>query len=387
MLQSRNTPGQNPAADLMLMPQFKRLFSLLLAVFLLHGCASSTPSTQTQAKAGDEAHLEDMADLSQTESKAVSVQISPEAVSRKHQEELESLNQQIEIASAKAEMMDRSTVKRKGYLLGPGDVIEISVFMVEELNKTVRITGDGYMLLPLLGAIEAEGKTVQEVQAVLTKELGDNYLHNPQVTVFVTEYRSHQVAVLGAVEKPDIYNIKRPRSVLEMVSMAGGLTKEAGNRIRVQHAVIDEKTGELAEESLIIDLRPLIEGLNSEARMLLSGGDSIMVPEAGTVFLEGQVFKPGAYPLRSGTTVLKALSMAGGTRFAAVKGSIQVYRRRTDGEMDTYSVDLDEIRNNPQLDIELKDADIVVINTNKAKQGVVYFWDALTSIFRVGTTL
>ena len=101
----------------------------------------------------------------------------------------------------------------------------------------------------------------------------------------------------------------------------------------------------------------------------------------------GQVFKPGAYPLRGGTTVLKALSMAGGVKFAAVKGSIQVYRQRTDGEMDTFSVDLDEIRNNPQMDIDLKDADIVVINTNKGKQGVVYFWYALTSIFRVGTSL
>ncbi len=363
------------------------MLSIFLAgIVLLQGC-ESTPDNQAPTPAGDESMLENMSDLSQAEPEVASVQISPEAVARKHQDELESLNQQIEIASAKAQMMDRSTVKRKGYLLGPGDVIEISVFMVEELNKTARITGDGYILLPLVGALPVEGKTVQEVQSMLTKDLGEKYLHDPQVTVFITDYRSHQVAVLGAVEKPDIYNIKRPRSVLEMVSMAGGLTDEAGSRIRVQRSVIDKETGELAEESLIIDLRPLIEGLNAEATLLLSGGDSIMVPEAGTVFLEGQVYKPGAYPLRGGTTVLKALSMAGGTKFAAVKGSIQVYRQRTDGEMDTYSVDLDEIRSNPQLDIELKNADIVVINTNKTRQGVVYFWDALTSIFRVGTTL
>ena len=172
-----------------------------------------------------------------------------------------------------------------------------------------------------------------------------------------------------------------------MVSMAGGLTDEAGSRIRVQRSIIDEKTGELAEESMIIELRPLIEGLNAEASLLLSGGDSIMIPDAGTVFLEGQVNKPGAYPLSGNTTVLKALSMAGGITFAARKGSIQVYRKRTDGEMDSFMVNLDEIRTNPQLDITLKDDDIIVISTNKAKQGLAYFWDGLTSIFRVGTNL
>lgn len=367
------------------------LFLLLSAALLLQGCASSaTPDAgeRPQTTTREEAINEDYSDLTRKDpSKPVTVKMSPEAVARKNQMALEDLNQQIEVASAKAKMMERSVIKREGYKLGPNDVIEISVFMVEELNKTARVTGDGFILLPLVGALLVEGKTVQEVQGQLTKVLGEKYLQDPQVTVFITEYRSHQVAVLGAVKNPDIYNIQRPRTVLEMVSMAGGLSEEAGNRIRIQRGIIDKETGELAEEALIIDLRPLIEGLNSEAEMLLSGGDSIMVPKAGTVFLEGSVVKPGAYSLRGGTTVLKALSMAGGVRFEADQGSINVFRQRSDGEMDTFALDLEEIRKNPQLDIELIDSDIVVISKNKLKQGMAYFWDGLTSIFRVGTSL
>ena len=366
------------------------LVPLFAASVLLSGCAS-TPTTQKQApqsqtRQTDTAANEAVLALKEPQGKPTSVRLSPESVAIQNKENLDELNQQIEIASAKAQMMERTRIKRVGYLLGPGDAIEISVFLVEQLNKTVRVTGDGYILLPLLGAIDVEGKTVQQVQALLTQELGDKYLQSPQVTVFVTEYRSHQVAVLGAVEEPDIYNIKQPRSVLEMVSMAGGLTDAAGNRIRVQRSVIDAETGELTEELLIIDLRPLIEGLNNEASLLLSGGDSIMVPEAGTVFLEGHVHKPGGYPIKGGTTVLKALSMAGGTTFTAKKEDIQVFRRRTDGEMDNFEVNLNEIRENPQLDIELIDGDIVVIGVSKTKRGLAMFWDGLTSIFRVGAT-
>ena len=296
------------------------LLSLLLVATLLQACASSPDTQEPPVSAGDAAAFEDHSLSEKARPKPASTHLSPEALEQKNQDALEALNQQIEIASAKAEMTDRSVIKRIGYKIGPDDVIEISVFLVEELNKTVRITGDGYILLPLVGALHVEGKTVQEVQNLLTRELGEKYLQDPQVNVFVAEYRSHQVAVLGAVAKPNIYNIKRPRSVLEMVSMAGGLTKEAGNRIRIQRGIIDEESGELAAESLIVDLQPLIEGLNKETTLLLSGGDSIMIPKAGAVFLEGQVFKPGAYPLTSGTTVLKALSMAGGTKFTAEKG-------------------------------------------------------------------
>ena len=369
---------------------FKLFFLLSVATLLLQGCASSTPAAESKPHESmrEEALNEDYSDLTQKEpDQPATVTLSPEAVARKNQMVLEDLNQQIEVASARAKMMERSVVKREGYKLGPGDVIEISVFMVEELNKTARVTGDGFILLPLVGALPIEGKDVQEVQAMLTRLLGEKYLQDPQVTVFITEYRSHQVAVLGAVKNPDIYNIQRPRSVLEMVSMAGGLTDEAGNRIRIQRGVIDQESGELAEESMIIDLRPLIEGLNSEAEMMLSGGDSIMVPKAGTVFLEGAVVNPGAYSLRGGTTVLKALSMAGGTKFEANEGSINVFRRRSDGEMDTYGVNLDEIRANPQMDIELKDSDIIVISEDGLRKGMAYFWDGLTSIFRVGTSL
>ena len=116
-----------------------------------------------------------------------------------------------------------SSTEATGYRIGPQDVLDVAVFKVPELSKSVQVADAGTVNLPLVGEIPAAGKTAQEVERDLTAKLGAKYLRSPQVTVFVKEYNSHQVTVEGAVRKPGVYPIKGKTSLLQAIAMAQGL--------------------------------------------------------------------------------------------------------------------------------------------------------------------
>ena len=128
-----------------------------------------------------------------------------------------------ELARAAAKFTSASTPGNSAYKIGPQDVLEISVFKVPELSKTVQVADSGTINLPLVGEVPASGKTAQEIERNLTKKLGAKYLKSPQVTVFVKEYNSQRVTVDGAVKKPGVYPIRGETSLLQVVAMAEGL--------------------------------------------------------------------------------------------------------------------------------------------------------------------
>ena len=109
------------------------------------------------------------------------------------------------------------------YKIGPLDVLDISVFQVPELTKSVQVTDSGTVNLPLVGEISVAGKSAQEVERDLTARLGAKYVKNPQVTVYVKEYNSQRVTITGAVKNPGVYPIKGNTSLVQVVAMAGGL--------------------------------------------------------------------------------------------------------------------------------------------------------------------
>jgi polysaccharide biosynthesis/export protein len=119
------------------------------------------------------------------------------------------------------------------YGIGPLDVLDISVFQVPELTKSVQVAETGTVNLPLVGEIPVAGKTAQEVERDLTTRLGATYVKNPQVTVYVKEYNSQQVTVTGAVKKPGVYPIKGRTSLVEVVAMAGGLDDVSDSTVLV----------------------------------------------------------------------------------------------------------------------------------------------------------
>jgi len=119
------------------------------------------------------------------------------------------------------------------YKIGPMDVLDISVFKVPELSKTVQVADTGTINLPLVGEIPVAGKTAQQLERDLTAKLGDKYLQNPQVTVMVKENNSQHVIVSGAVKKPGVYPIKGPTTLLELVATAGGFEQNSDSTVLV----------------------------------------------------------------------------------------------------------------------------------------------------------
>ena len=109
------------------------------------------------------------------------------------------------------------------YTIGPLDVLDISVFQVPELTKSVQVSDTGTINLPLVGEVQVAGKTPQQVERDLTARLGAKYLQNPQVTVYVKEYNSQQLTVEGNVTKPGVFPIKGKTSLLQVIAMAGGM--------------------------------------------------------------------------------------------------------------------------------------------------------------------
>ncbi len=129
-----------------------------------------------------------------------------------------------------------TTPGNTAYKIGPEDVIDVSVFKVPELSKSVQVADGGTINLPLVGEIAAAGKTARDIELELTKKLGDKYLKSPQVTVFVKEYNSQRVTVEGAVKKPGVYPIRGKSSLLQLLASAGGLEEiaETGNILVVR---------------------------------------------------------------------------------------------------------------------------------------------------------
>src|SRR4030042_6803399 len=124
------------------------------------------------------------------------------------------------------------TALKEDYQIGPEDVLGIEAYNVEELQKTVRLNSNGEIALPLVGIIKAEGMTPPELEKVITERL-QRYVEETVVTVFVKEYRSHRISVLGAVKNPQLYAVTGQRHLIDMLMMAGGLNEEAGNKCYV----------------------------------------------------------------------------------------------------------------------------------------------------------
>jgi polysaccharide biosynthesis/export protein len=119
-----------------------------------------------------------------------------------------------------------SAARNSGYTVGPSDVLEISVFKVPELSKSVQVADTGTINMPLLGEVPAAGKTAQEIEQDLTRKLGAKYLKSPQVTVFVKDHNSQRVTVEGAVRKPGVYPIKGKLSLVQALATAEGVDKD-----------------------------------------------------------------------------------------------------------------------------------------------------------------
>jgi polysaccharide export outer membrane protein len=280
------------------------------------------------------------------------------------------------------------------YVLGPEDVITVDVFNIPELSKMeVRVAADGQISLPLIDRVRAAGLTAEQLRQELAEKWGENYLQDPQVTVFVKEFKARPVSVIGAVEKPGLYPLTGQRTLIEMLSMAGGFGKKstspAGKTVLItrksgfKDLVPVEGMHARGPDQIEVDLNRLLytrdEGLNIEIKPL----DIISVSKADVVYVTGAVNKPGGFVLedRPTMTVLQALAMAGYFTGTAAKGSARILRTNQDGSKTEIPINLGKILKGKAGDTTLAANDILFVPNSAKKLAGSRATDAAISTF------
>jgi polysaccharide export outer membrane protein len=257
----------------------------------------------------------------------------PETVSYANAERTEKLNNQLFASASIAS--DPSD-----YLLGPGDLLEVKVLEAEKLDATVRVSSRGEVSLPLLGEVYVKGKTASEAEALIEDMYRESYIRNPHVTIFLVEHHSQRITLVGQVKNPGTYDYPSKQRLLDAIALAGGLNEQAGYTVYVR------RPGESPEDehqSLLVDLDQLINQGNENLNVLIHGGDTIFVTEAGSYYVDGAVRKPGQYFIKHALTIKQALLAAGGLApYANPEKLILV--RKTDEGMKEILINVEEDR-------------------------------------------
>jgi polysaccharide export outer membrane protein len=262
------------------------------------------------------------------------------------------------------------------YRIGPGDVIEIRIFKKPELSRdSVRVDNSGRIRMPL---VENNITAACHTEAELAEEIASRYreyIRDPQVEVFVKEFKSRPVAVIGAVDKPGLFQLERRVRLLELISFAGGPTERAGSRIQLVHsdeiARCDAAGGGSVDEIQGLrsyDLNATLKGVEG-SNPYVGAGDIVSLPEANMVFVVGNVLRPIAIPLKERMTISQAIATAGGTLPDAKKSRITI-QRQTKGSLSKteIAVNLDAINKRQSEDVVLEENDIIDVPSSTGKR-------------------
>jgi len=296
------------------------------------------------------------------------------------------------------------------YPIGPGDVIEINVAGMNEIkNVSQRVTGENTLSLPFVGVINVRGMTDKTLREEIRRRLEQDYMHNPQVSLFVKEFRSRQVAVVGAVQRPGLYNLASGSdTIMDMISQAGGMGQGSAERILFIPAepVEPEKAMQIASalpadllskdpapmiiknsEPIVIDTNMLIKGGNQTYLTLPARpGDVIMVPGAGEVLIQGWIAKPGSYKISPGLTLLGTVAAAGGLTFAGDPGAVTIIRTNKDGGKTFFTANLESIQLGQEPDLTVQEGDVIDVASSGPRLAAYGIYRFFTSIMRVGAS-
>jgi polysaccharide export outer membrane protein len=251
--------------------------------------------------------------------------------------------------------------------IGPRDLIMVQVYGSPELSRSVRVGADGMLRLPMLKQrIKGEGMMPNDLEVMVAQALEEEGLIvDPMVTITVAEYSSRPISVAGAVKEPLTFQASAPVTLLEAITRAGGLTPVAGSEILVSKT----QTGPGGQPTSLmqrVSVKALIEGTDPEANLRLSGGEEVRVPEAGKVFVVGNVKRPGAFPVEDGaeTSVLRMLARAEG--LAPFAGKLAyIYRREASGSKNEIPIELNKIMLRKAPDAPLLANDVLYIPDNR----------------------
>ncbi|MDO8431606.1 MAG: polysaccharide biosynthesis/export family protein [Candidatus Binatus sp.] len=323
----------------------------------------------------------------------------------------------------------RATAKDStDYPIGPGDVIEVSAPGVDDLkDRTVRVSGNGEVELPLIGIVQASGMSESGFRDRLKAALG-KYMYDPQVDVFVKEYHSRQVAVVGAVRRPGLVVLTGSGdSILDVITQAGGMTPDAADEIVILPEVKGGR-GKLAElaaayaepsrtagktvrpaiakgqspdreqaqggvvdvvsleqnlgngPAVVIPLKTAMTGSRKYVNMPASPGDIIVVPGGGNVMVTGWVYKAGFFQVGSGLSVLGAVGAAGGAMFAADPTRATLIRSDGTGSKVSIPMNLVRISKGEDPDIPVRANDVIDVPYSDLKIAPYVVYNLLTRV-------
>jgi polysaccharide biosynthesis/export protein len=242
-------------------------------------------------------------------------------------------------------------------LIGPGDLLHVQVFDVPEMDQHPRVSESGDVPLEFLGNVHVSGMTPSDAAKEVERQLlASNMVLRPQVTISVDQYATQAVSVLGEVHTPGAYQITAPRSVIDMLAMAGGVTPAADRNITIK------RNGPKGKKLTFFLSNNANEAFDNS--LLVYPGDTVLVAKAGIVYVLGDVRNPGGYILddnQSQLTALQMIAQAGGTNKTAVSGHARLIRKTPDGGFTEMPLQLSKMQKGKEPDMPLEPGDIVFV--------------------------
>ena len=266
-------------------------------------------------------------------------------------------------------------------VIGAGDLIEVSVFGAADFDKQVRVSDDGEIMLPFIPPVAVGGLNTGQAEQIIAKRLSDGgYFNNPRVSVFVKDYATGGISVMGEVQKPGIYQMLGSRTLLDAISMAGGTGPKAGRTATITHRDRPD-----SPETLTLPNSP---GDTTSKNVQLRLGDIVVVSKAGIVYVVGAVRQPTGILLENPSlTVLQAIAMAQGTDPTAALNRARLIRKSSSAPSE-ISLPLKKILEGKSPDLTLQADDIVFVPSSAAKaarnRGIEAILQAATGVAMYG---
>ncbi len=259
------------------------------------------------------------------------------------------------------------------YLIGPLDLLEVKVLYTDDMSRTVRVDSQGNISLPLIGSFKASNLTTEQLENVIAEKLSQDLMQNPQVSVFIKEFISLRMTVQGAVTKAGLYDFQGRATLLQAISMAGGLTEKANeNKIKVIRRLSTQGADTLEFDLSLIRMNKINDPV-------LQNGDIVVVEQNKPIGIQGMVRKSGNYyPVGSKMTLSQIISQAEGFTDFADPSDIHVLSTTESGRQVSVVYNFEKIREGKLPDPELYPGDLVVVETSGIKS-VIY---GISNIFR-----
>jgi len=220
------------------------------------------------------------------------------------------------------------------YLLGPGDMLKITVYNNPDLTLETRITETGTISFPLLGEIALGGMTASAAEKKLSNQLEmGGFVKQAQINILVMQFQSKMVSILGSVYKPGRYPLDRTMNLTEVLALAGGVPADGSDMI----TVID-KSGKIE-----YDLRNIVKNADGSKNINLVGGEIIYVPRAPMFYIYGEAQRPGSYRIERDMTVMQALAIGGGPTPRGTQRGVQLHRRNANGLVEVLKPELTDM--------------------------------------------